>query len=407
MSSPLLLTALVAMVLIAPTAADLPLRACQLPNGPISHSDVALGFPRIANRMRPTGVVNFTLLFLDFSDAPTPDPPGTVFARVAPAADYYRNLSRGVMQPLFSPLLITIRMSKPSRSYTITTEEGQRAYLTEATQLAVSLHNWDFSTSDSVVAMASTAATALPNGPAFCAEPGGGFVASGKIFENSATSGHDFTNWGSGWFNHEVGHTMGLVDLYSFAGGAEFRFTGDWSLMGNIAGKGNEYTGWERWLLSWVADAEVVCVDSAPRRVLLTPIESPDATPAGHARMAVAVTDQYTSIVLEARGRVGHDTGLPQPGVLVYRVNTNLATGNGPLQVLSNGTATSNMLTSTLTPGSEMTHDGVRVVCVSVDADGSATVDISSACTAFNCPAPSTCVNQACIAAAAAAAVAA
>jgi hypothetical protein len=36
---------------------------------------------------------------------------------------------------------------------------------------------------------------------------------------------------------------MGLVDLYSFSGGGEFRFTGDWRIMSNINGKGNESLG--------------------------------------------------------------------------------------------------------------------------------------------------------------------
>ncbi len=60
---------------------------------------------------------------MDFSDAPTPDPPATVFARVSPAAAYYAELSRGAMQPIFTPLLYTLRMSKPSTSYNIQTEQ--------------------------------------------------------------------------------------------------------------------------------------------------------------------------------------------------------------------------------------------------------------------------------------------
>ena len=101
------------------------------------------------------------------------------------------------MQPLFTPLLATLRMSRPSTAYNIRTDDGQRAYLTEASALAVAA-GWNFSLADSIVAMASTAARSLPNGPAFCATPGGGFVASGRTFENAATSGYDFTHWCGG-----------------------------------------------------------------------------------------------------------------------------------------------------------------------------------------------------------------
>ena len=379
------------LLLLSSAAAPLPPQNCKLPNGPNAQSDVALGFPRIANRMRTTGLVNYSVLFVDFSDAPSPDSAATVFARLAPAApNYYKELSRGAMQPLFSPLLTTLRMSKPSTSYNIQTEGGQRNYLTEATQLAISLHGWDFSSSDSVIAMASTAATALPNGPAFCAEPGGGFVASGKTFENSVTSGHDFTHWGSSWFNHESGHTMGLVDLYTYHGGAEFQFTGDWSLMGNIAGAGNEYFGWERWLLSWLNDTEILCAGATSEAVTLVPLESPTDTPDGSYRAAVSRTGMYTAVVAEARSASAHDSGIPQPGMLVYFMDTSLASGNGTLRVLPLNSS-GNMLRATLTAGKSITYDGVQVNVVSIGADGGAVITMVSACSTFNCPPPGAC----------------
>lgn len=184
---------LAATVLAAAASALLPPAACMLPNRSPA-ADVALGFPRIANRMRSTGAVNFSVIFVDFSDAPSPDAPSAIFARLQPAAQLYSNLSRGALTPVFSPLLTTLRMSRPSTAYDIRTEDGQRAYLVEASTLAIAA-GWDFSRSDSIVAMASAAARALPNGPAFCATPGGGFVASGRTFENAATSGFDFAHW--------------------------------------------------------------------------------------------------------------------------------------------------------------------------------------------------------------------
>ena len=216
---------------------------CKLP-ADSGRYDVALGFPRIPNRMRTIGSVNFSIIFVDFSDAPANKTPEEFMQFLAPAPAYYADLSYGAMTPVFTPLLRTLRMSKPSTDYSFQTFDSQRAYMVEAAGLAESA-GWNFSLSDSIVVVATP--PALPNGPAFCALPGTGFVASGRVFENGATSGADLLYWGSRWANHELGHTMGLVDLYAFntSGGAPlFRYTGDWSLLGNIAGVGNEYFGW-------------------------------------------------------------------------------------------------------------------------------------------------------------------
>ena len=95
--------------------------------------------------MRSTGVVNFTVLFADFSDAISPDTPTEVFARVEPAAAYYKELSYGKMQPVLSPLLEMLRMPRPSTSYS----PSSRQYFLDASAAAVAL-GWDFTRSDSI-----------------------------------------------------------------------------------------------------------------------------------------------------------------------------------------------------------------------------------------------------------------
>src|SRR5207247_1671509 len=98
------------------------------------------------------------------------------------------------------------------------------------------------------------------------------FTADGKTFTNGATSGADLLVWGYKWLNHEVGHTMGLVDLYAFQGDGH-RFVGGFSMMGLISGLAPEYFAYERWLLGWLDDAQVSCQQSTDSTVTLTPIE--------------------------------------------------------------------------------------------------------------------------------------
>jgi len=231
----------------------------------------------------------------------------------------------------------------------------------------------------------------LPNGPAFCAMPGEGFNASGKTFDNSVSSGGDFDYWKHLWWNHETGHTMGLVDLYSYNGGGEFHFTGDWSIMGNINGAGGEYFAWERWLLDWVDDSNVACVDAGNVSVTLTALEQATLSPSGDVRMAVAKLNRTAGVACEFRAGIGHDSAIPQPGVLVYVVNTAVASGNGTLAVLGAAADDATMLRATLSqPGDAVSFGGVTVTLAAPLKPGvEATVIVSTPCLpTVNCFAP-------------------
>lgn len=153
---------------------------------------------------------------------------------------------------------------------------------------------------------------------------------------------------------------------------------------------GNQYFSWEKWLLAWLDDAEVACVGAGSTRVALAPLESLAATPPGSVRAAVVKTGATRGVFVEARARIGADTGIPQPGCLCAVIDTSVSTGEGPIRVLPLN-ATGNMLRATLTAGKWLAFEGVNVTCTAVNADGSAVADITSACTATNCPAPASC----------------
>ena len=130
-------------------------------------------------------------------------------------------------------------MSKPTTAYgwNALSFNLHHAYIQEALNLATSV---DFSQNDAFVIVSNPDAGALSNGPAFVASPGFGVTAGAKTFLNGSTSGRDLLVWGAYWLNHEMGHTMGLPDLYAFSGSAH-RFVGGFSLMGLISGHSREF----------------------------------------------------------------------------------------------------------------------------------------------------------------------
>ena len=367
----------------ASAAAPASAATCHLHNYHV-RADVALGFPRIANRMRSRGRVRASVLFVDFPDVAADRTPAETLAIVAPAAAWYREVSYGRFDLDLHPFLRVLRMPRPSTDYSFRTAAGQRHYLAVAAQLAEAA-GFDFSDSDTIVVMDPPSARALPDGPAFCATPGKGFNASGRTFENSLTSGADFDYWGHKWLNHEMGHTMALVDLYSYSAAvAEFGFTGEWSIMGDIAGRGGGYFGWERWLLDWLPDAGVACLAAAGNStVALAALASSGGAANGTAaatRIVVAKIGDHLAVAAELRVAQGVDANVTRPGVLVYVVDTARASGNGTLRVLPLATADRTMLSSTLAAlGESRAFGGVTVTLLAIDlAAGTALIGVDT-----------------------------
>lgn len=336
--------------------------ACKLP---AEFSGVGLGFPRIADRLKSVGDVHLSVVFVDFPDAPATRTPQEVFSILSPGAEnYYKAVSYGRLNLILDPTFVWRRMSKPSTDYgwSSLTYDEQRAYIQEAVDLAP---DSAFAQADAVAIIANPDATAISNGPTFIGSPGSGYTAGGKTFLNAVTSGHDLLHWGNFWLNHEMGHMMGLVDLYAFSG-PEHGYVGGFSIMGNIAGFAREYFGWERWLLGWVDDAQVSCMPEGTVEATLSPIER-----AGGTKIAVAPTGKTTAIVAESRRAEGYDTnGAWSPGVLVYSIDTSIQTGHGVIQVLPIDDNDQSKGTAPLQPGGSITSNGVTVTFLSSDSTG-------------------------------------
>jgi M6 family metalloprotease-like protein len=191
---------------------------------------VSAGFPRNSDRVKTIGTVNITVLFVDFSDVPASQTPQQVYDLMSPttAVNFFKSQSYGKLTLRFIPSLKWIRMSKPSIQYGMSQSISyisHKLFLSEAVNLT---SNVDFSSSDEIVVLVNPSATNIAYGPAFTAGGIWGFTAKGKYFLNAITSGVDLKSWGSFWFTHEMGHSLGLPDLYAFGSAQLFQYVGDW-----------------------------------------------------------------------------------------------------------------------------------------------------------------------------------
>lgn len=339
-----------------------PLAACRLP---ARFGGVGLGFPRIADRQKAVGDVRVAVVFVDFSDAVATRTPQNVFAILSPTAEnYYRAVSYGRMNLILEPSFVWRRMSGATTQYgwSALTHVNHRIYIQEAVDLAASVN---FANSDAIAVISNPDAGALNNGPTFIGNPTSGITADGKLFMNATTSGRDLLGWGGFWLNHEMGHSMGLTDLYAYSG-AGHRFVGGYSLMGLISGFAREFFAWERWLLGWIDDAQVSCAGAGTSDVVLSPIER-----SGGMKMVVVPTGLTSAVVVESRRAEGYDTnGAFSPGPLVYFIDTAVASGNGVLKVLPINDADGIKATAPLQLGQSISSGGVTITYLSQDAGG-------------------------------------
>jgi M6 family metalloprotease-like protein len=259
----------------------------------------------------------------------------------------------------------------------------QRAYIDDAVRAADS--TVDFSAYN-VIYVVSARNPGITFSPAYHAGKGSGVSVDGTELRWGVTFGNDIRNarWGSNVLVHETGHVLGLPDLYDFTFDpndyhAQFKFAGGWSLMSWVE-PGGQFFAWEKWHLGWLDPAQIRCVDAkSTLETTLTPLES-----AGGVKMAVAKTGASTAYVVEVRKPSATESFCDE-GVLVYTVDSSVATGRGPVQVKTAHTGgdttkasrCSRLYDAPLHAGQSFEDAAVKVEALAVQADGSYAVRIA------------------------------
>ncbi len=313
-------------------------------------SAVGVGFPTPNARLQSIGVVRATILFAEFADVTSDRTPEEVFQLLSPGAEaFFTANSYGRMDLILDPHLVWLPLQENAAHYAagLTSFAGHRAFMDEAVRAADPA--FDFSSTDVVVVMAAPNAQDIGYGPTWMGIPEYALVADGRAFTNGVTSGADLLFWGSQWLNHELGHSMGLPDLYSFDG--PDGFTRPFSVMDLINSSAPEFLAWERWQLGWLDDDQIIC-DGLDSEIQLTPIESIGGLKAAMVRSAGARV-----VVVESRRAIGYDIGLQDTGVVVSLVDGALPTGRGIIEVMHDRIP--------LTSGQSVVVDGVQVEVVS------------------------------------------
>jgi M6 family metalloprotease-like protein len=140
----------------------------------------------------------------------------------------------------------------------------------------------------------------------------------------------------------ELLHTFGLPDLYRYGRDSEtfLMDMGAWDPMSwYLPGFG--LTAWHLRKLGWLPARHVTCLErrhsQRPRRITAT--LRPLGTGLGRQALIIPLT-RTRAWVIESRQKVGLDSGICRPGVLIYRVDAARASGDSPMRALPAGTKT-------------------------------------------------------------------
>ena len=188
---------------------------------------------------------------------------------------------------------------------------------------------------------------------------GSSIYGTGRSFSGSQILGRTTQNWGT--FAHELGHSwLKFEDLYLFSGGAPL---GQWDTM---SASNSEFSGWSRFLAGWIEPNWVRCATPrTPTRHYLSALnaDKSDDKP----RMLVLPLNSQSAIIAELRTPTVWQTNIKSPTLVVYRVDTGIAHGNGPITLIGTTDQT----------GGTISTDGIKFTVKALDSSG-VVVDIGN-----------------------------
>ncbi|MFD5328322.1 M6 family metalloprotease domain-containing protein [Streptomyces sp. NPDC127092] len=298
------------------------------------------GLPTAPGYVRSTGRLRALNLMIDFPDAPGQGTAMSRFREFFPqTSEWFRVSSYGRLHyHPETPIPDWLRMPRPFSSYGVERgspyEPGYRGLVEDIVKAADA--RVDFSSYDllNVLVTPNAGPSALDtvlsvtfsgNEDAPYAD-GVPLANTSFVYSRQDDGSGTYAETGYRVLPHENGHVFGLPDLYTADGGGT---VGHWDIMSEDWGANNDLLGWHKWKLGWLDDEQVGCVSRAGDfDYTLTPLAT-----AGGRKLAFVPLSTTSGYAIEVRTRDGNDEAVCKTGVLVYKVETDVDTGHGPVTV--------------------------------------------------------------------------
>ena len=306
---------------------------------------------------------------VDFSDlqSPTSDAPGFK-TLMADFESYFQSQSNGKMKFTWTIAPNFTRMNKTISSYGVGSRAAGDVWKLNNDIQDLAFQTYKRESFDFIIGSAPTTTKRedIASSPAFGTNSPNnlpGTYLGGDYWSNGASSTIP---------THEFGHFgFGLADLYDYdaamlgASGFEkqFQYMGVFDLMNWAGGAGLELTSWNRWIARIISDEQILCLPDSATTTLLKPIEEVNDNVKG---LVIPISNS-SAIVIENRVAKGFDNRLPKSaeGILVYVVDTSIASGKGPMRIVRKAGSSDNLFRdSSLKNGESLTHLGYSIKVV-------------------------------------------
>ncbi|MGW5609553.1 M6 family metalloprotease domain-containing protein [Streptomyces sp. NPDC003753] len=314
------------------------LRPCMLHG----HNRVLMpeSIPTPSGYARSTGTVHALNLMIDFSDAPGQGSALDRLAEFVPQTrQWFTTSSYGRLDyRTEAPIRHWLRMPKPFRAYGIERgapfDPGYRELVQDIVTAAdpqVDFRHYDLVnvlvTPNAGPSALDTVLSVTFAGNAEAPVADGVPVSNASfIYSRQDDGSGSYPQTGFRVLPHENGHIFGLPDLYTQEGGGA---VGHWDIMSEDWGADNDMLAWHKWKLGWLEDSQIACVTAhGSWQYTLTPLAR-----AGGRKLVFLPFSSRAGYALELRTREGNDAAVCRAGILVYRVDADVDTGNGPIQV--------------------------------------------------------------------------
>ncbi len=298
------------------------------------------GLPTPPGYARSTGEVKALNLMIDFPDAKGE---GTALDRMAEffpqTSNWFRTSSYGRLSyRAEAPIRTWLRMPMPFAAYGIERgsayEPGYRQlveHIAKAADSEVDFGKYDLvnilvtpnagpSALDTVLSV-----TFSGNGEAPVAD-GVPLANTSFVYSRQDDGSGTYRETGYRVLPHENGHVFGLPDLYTTDGGGT---VGHWDIMSEDWGSNNDLLGWHKWKLGWLDSTQISCASkSGASDHVLSPLAV-----SGGTKLAFVPLSESAGYAVEVRTQAGNDEAVCKPGVLIYKVDSDVDTGQGPVTV--------------------------------------------------------------------------
>ncbi|MFI8005528.1 M6 family metalloprotease domain-containing protein [Streptomyces sp. NPDC086010] len=354
------------------------------------------GIPTPPGYARSTGRIKALNLMIDFPDAEATEPAADRLAEFFPqTSDWFSTSSYGRLTYVpEAPVDDWLRMPLPFAEYGIERgspyEPGYHDLVKDL--VSVADPKVDFSAYDLVNVLVTPNAgpsaldtvlsvTFSGNDDAPFAD-GVPLANTSFVYSRQDDGSGSYPETGYRVLPHENGHVFGLPDLYTMEGGGS---VGHWDIMSEDWGANNDLLGWHKWKLGWLDDDQVSCAAmSGTSEHTLGPLAT-----TGGAKLAFVPLTSQSGWAVEVRTPEGNDEAVCRPGVLVYKVSSDVDTGQGPVSVADStedsGGCTrrpnvhAELSDAPFEPGETFTDraNNVRISVIAKDGDGNYRIRIT------------------------------